>query len=107
MTRALSLIGLKTSNLAECAATALLLALCMPAALAQTAPAPQSAQPEAALNADEILQQMSRITGLPVKAPLKKERVSKPEIEKYLKDNLAAEYKPAEIHGQEAALKAF
>jgi hypothetical protein len=107
MTRAFPLIGFKTSSLAECAATALLLALCMPAALAQTAPAPQSAQPEAALNADEILQQMSRITGLPVKAPLKKERVSKAEVEKYLKENLAAEYTPAEIHGQEAALKVF
>src|SRR5580704_15333193 len=104
MRRAFSLIGLKTSNLAECAATALLLALCMPAALAQTAPAPQPAQPESALNADEILQQMSRITGLPIKASIKKQRVSKAEVEKYLRENLAAEYTPAEIHGQEAAL---
>jgi len=57
--------------------------------------------------ADEVLQQMSQITGLPVKSPLKKEVVSKPEVERFLRDNLHAEYTPAELHGEEAALKAF
>lgn len=107
MRRSPFLIRFKTRARARAATTALLLALCLPVPSAQTAPARQSTQPESALNADEILQQMSRITGLPIKAALKKERVSKPEVEKYLKDNLAAEYTPAEIHGQEAALKAF
>jgi hypothetical protein len=107
MRRSAFLIRFKTRARARAATTALLLALCIPAALAQTAPAPQPTQPESALNADEILQQMSRITGLPIKASLKKQRVSKAEVEKYLRENLAAEYTPAEIHGQEAALKAF
>lgn len=107
MRQAPFLIRFKTRARARAATTALLLALCIPAALAQTAPARQPTQPESALNADEILQQMSRITGLPIKASLKKKRVSKAEVEKYLRENFAAEYTPAEIHGQEAALKAF
>ena len=105
--RSFFLIRFKTCARARAATTALLLALCIPAALAQTAPARQPTQPESALNADEILQQMSRITGLPIKASLKKKRVSKAEVEKYLRENFAAEYTPAEIHGQEAALEAF
>lgn len=50
---------------------------------------------------------MSRITGLPIQSALKKEVVSKPEVERYLKDNLHAEYTPVELRGEEAALKAF
>lgn len=50
---------------------------------------------------------MSRITGLPVRATLRKELVSKGEVERYLQDNLHAEYTPQEMHGEEAALKAF
>lgn len=86
----------------------------------QTAPAAPGTQPQsnpaqsqadsaqsALATADQILQQMSEITGLPVKSPLKKEVVSKPEVERFLKDNLHAEYTPAELHGEEAALKAF
>jgi hypothetical protein len=82
--------------------TATLLALA-----ASAAPAQQRAPAPAVQTADSILKEMSRITGLPIKAPLKKELVSKTEIERYLKENLHAEYTPEEIHGQEAALKAF
>ena len=86
---------------------ALLLALLAPAAIAQKTAGAQPNKPESEPRVDEILQQMSRITGLPVKAPLKSQRVSKAEVEQYLKENLAAEYTPDELHGQEAALKAF
>jgi hypothetical protein len=84
---------------------ALLLVSFAPAAFAQQARQPGDS--ESPLNPDEIFQQMSRITGLPIKGSLKKERVSKAEVEKYLRENLAAEYTPAQMHGQEAALKAF
>ncbi len=69
---------------------------------------PQTNSVQSALaTADQVLQQMSQITGLPIKASLKKEVVSKPEVERFLKDNLHAEYTPAELHGEEASLKAF
>ena len=77
-------------------------------ALAQEPPAAKAASPESILDtADNILRQMSRITGLPIKSPLKKRLIGKPEIEKYLKDNLHDEYTPQDLHGEEAALKAF
>jgi len=57
--------------------------------------------------ADEVLQQMSEITGLPIKAPLKKQVISRPEIEKYLIQDLHEEMTPAEIHQQEALVRAF
>ena len=65
-------------------------------------------KPEAALEtADAVLRQMSRLTGLPVKEPLKKQLISRADIDRYLKENINAEYTPEEIHGEEAALKAF
>ncbi|HXJ95701.1 MAG TPA: DUF6782 family putative metallopeptidase [Terriglobia bacterium] len=73
----------------------------------ETQPAPAE-KPEAAFEtADTVLSQMSRLTGLPVKAPLKKQIVSREDVDRYLRDNLNAEYTPEEIHSQEAALKAF
>ena len=50
---------------------------------------------------------MSQITGLPIKAPLKKQVISRPEIEKYLTQNLHEEMTPEEIHAQEALVRAF
>ncbi|HUI43411.1 MAG TPA: hypothetical protein VL523_15715 [Terriglobia bacterium] len=50
---------------------------------------------------------MSRITGLPVKGALKKQLISKPEMKKYLEENLRIEMPPEEMLGQEAALKTF
>jgi len=69
--------------------------------------APSGGQPSVLETADAILHQMSEITGLPIKAPLKKRIISKSEVEKYLKENLHADYTPEEMHGEEAALKAF
>ncbi|HVA02015.1 MAG TPA: DUF6782 family putative metallopeptidase [Terriglobia bacterium] len=67
-----------------------------------------AANPQSVLaQADSIFEQMSRITGLPIKSPLKKRIVSRPEIRKFLIGNLHAEYTPQEIHVQEATLRAF
>jgi len=66
----------------------------------------QSAQ-DLLAQADEVLQQMSQITGLPIKTPVKKQVISRPEIEKYLVENLHQEMTPAEIHAQEALVQAF
>jgi Putative metallopeptidase family (DUF6782) len=71
-------------------------------------PAASTASPQSILaQADAILEQMSRITGLPIKSPLKKRVVGRPEIRKFLIGNLHAEYTPRELHVQEATLRAF
>lgn len=57
--------------------------------------------------ADDVFQEMSRITGLPIRAPLKKQIISRPEIKKILEENLHEEYTPREIHIQESVLRAF
>jgi hypothetical protein len=57
--------------------------------------------------ADEVLQQMSQITGLPIKSPVNKRVISRPEVEKYLVQNLHDEMTPAEIHAQEALVRAL
>jgi len=75
--------------------------------LAMTAVAQQPGPQDLLAQADEVLQQMSQITGLPIKAPLKKQVISRPEIEKYLTQNLHAEMTPAEIHAQEALVRAL
>jgi hypothetical protein len=91
----------------RCAAAAL---LSVAGALAQTpaAKAPETSSAQSLLaQADEIFAEMSRITGLPIKGPLKKLVLSRPEIRKYLEESLHEEYTPKEIHTQEAVLKAF
>ncbi len=50
---------------------------------------------------------MSRITGLSVRAPLKKRIVSRAEMKKVLEQTLGEEYTPREIQTQEAVLRAF
>ncbi len=57
--------------------------------------------------ADSVLKEMSELTGLPVKGPLKKEIVGRPEIRKYLVENLHQEMSPQDLHVQEATLQAF
>ena len=57
--------------------------------------------------ADAVLKDMSEITGLPIKAPLKKQIVGRAEIKDYLTENLKQEYTPRELHQQEAMLQAF
>ena len=79
-----------------------LLVLCAAAIAAQ-----QPAGQDLLSQADQIFQQMSHITGLPIKGPLKKQVISRPEIEKYLRANLHEEMTPAEIHAQEALVRAL
>ncbi len=69
--------------------------------------APQSASPDLLGQADQVLQQMSELTGLPIKSSLKKQVISRAEVEKYLAENLHVEMTPQEIHIQEATLRAF
>jgi hypothetical protein len=85
------------SVVAPCALTAIL-----------TPAAQQKVEPQELLaQAGEVLRQMSQITGLPIKGPLKKQVISRPEIEKYLIQNLHEEMTPAEIHAQEALVRAL
>src|SRR5437763_15818307 len=51
--------------------------------------------------ADQVLAEMSKTTGLPIKTRLQKQILGRPAIEKYLKANLRAEYAPEELHVQE------
>jgi hypothetical protein len=69
--------------------------------------APQSSSPQLLGQADEVLQQMSELTGLPIKSPLKKQIISRAEVGKYLSETLHAEITSQEIHIQEATLQAF
>ena len=57
--------------------------------------------------ADALFREVSQTTGLPIKAPLQKQVISRKEIEKYLIENLHAEYSPEELRVQEATLQAF
>ena len=73
--------------------------------------APQSAQKPSGQvlfsQADSVLKEMSRITGLPIKAPLKKRVVDRSEIRQIVTAKLHADYTPEELREQEATLKAF
>lgn len=68
---------------------------------------PQSSAQQVLGQADEVFRQMSDITGLPIKAALKKQIVSRAGVEKYLKENLHSEMTPQEMHVQESTLRAF
>ena len=73
-----------------------------------SAPANLNQQSQTLLtDADEVFQQVSRITGLPIKSPLKKEVVNRDQMRQYLIETLHADYTPGEVHAQEAMLKAF
>lgn len=69
--------------------------------------APQEASQSLLATADAVLGEMSRITGLPIKTPLRKQMISRAEVHRYLTENLHAEYTAQELHIQEAILKAF
>ena len=86
--------------LATTFAISLALLLFVNAAFAQ----PQSAQ-ELLSQADAVLQQMSELTGLPIKGSLNKQVVSRAEVEKYVTDNMHEEMTPAQIHAQEALVR--
>jgi Putative metallopeptidase family (DUF6782) len=98
------------------------LAMFAPAPAQEPAPSPQAPAPPSAQavppaqdtsresllsTADTVLQQMSSITGLPIREPLRKRVLSRAEVTQYLTENLHREYTPEEIHAQEATLKAF
>jgi hypothetical protein len=57
--------------------------------------------------ADTVLQQMSELTGLPIKSSLRKQIISRAEVGKYISETLHAEMTPQELHIQEATLQAF
>jgi hypothetical protein len=86
------------------ALTFLLLAYAVPTA--RFVAAGQGA-PDLLAQADKTLQQMSELTGLPIKSSLKKQIISRTEVERYLAENLRVEMTPQEIHIQEATLLAF
>jgi hypothetical protein len=72
------------------------------------APAQSQTDSQALLStADSVLEEISQITGWPIRAQLKKQLVSRAEVQKYLTENLRQEYTPRELHVQEATLKAF
>jgi hypothetical protein len=74
---------------------------------ASTAIAQEQSAQELLSQADEVLQQMSEITGLPIKGPVNKQVISRPEVEKYLIQNMQEEMTPEEIHSQEVLMRAF
>jgi hypothetical protein len=65
------------------------------------------AGPDLLAQADTVLQEMSELTGLPIKSSLKKQIISRAEVEKYISENLHAEMTPQEIHIREATLQVF
>jgi hypothetical protein len=67
----------------------------------------QQTSADLSAQADEVLHEMSRITGLPIKWQVKKKVVRREEVRKILIHNLHTDYTPQEIHVQEAALRAF
>ncbi len=75
--------------------------------LLEVSAAPQSSAQQLLGQADEVLQQMSELTGLPIKSTLNKQIISRAEVAKYLSETLHAEMTPQEIHIQEATLQAF
>ncbi len=96
----------------------------LPQLAAQVAPKPQeppapgvpplpgqAAKPETLQSlldrADAIFQQMSEITGLPIKAPLQRKIIDRAQMKEFLTTTLHRENSPHDIHVQEAALKAF
>src|SRR5271157_773295 len=69
---------------------------------------PQNASPQELLSqADEVLQQMSQITGLPINGPLKKQGSSRVEMEKVLAVILHVEVTQEENCTQEGLLHAY
>jgi hypothetical protein len=76
-------------------------------AMAGFGPSQESASRSLLTQADTVFQEMSRITGLPIKSPLKKQIVGKTEMAALLNAKLHSELTPAEIAAEEASLKAF
>jgi hypothetical protein len=63
--------------------------------------------PDLLAQADTVFQEMSELTGLPIRSPLRKQIISRAEVSRYLSETVHTEMTPQEIHIQEATLKAF
>jgi hypothetical protein len=87
--------------------TFIFLVAMLPGRLMVTGLAQQAEAQSQLAAADEILAEMSKTTGLPIKGALHKEVLGRPAIEKYLKENLHKEYSAEELRVQEATLRAF
>lgn len=77
---------------------------------ARTAASPQAPQADTQSlysTADAVFKEMSEITGLPIKRPLRKQIVDRDQIKQYLIENLKQEYTPGELAEQQTMLKAF
>jgi hypothetical protein len=78
------------------------------AAVAQaTTPAPAAPPTDPLAAVDEILQQVSDITGLPIKHKVKSEVVSRDQIRAYISQRMKETTTPAEMHAQQVALIKF
>ena len=98
------MIRFKPRSLPPLVSTAALLLLSATQAVA--AAAPQSVQ-DLLAQTDDVLKQMSQLTGLPIKGTLKKQVISRAQAEQYLIADLHAEMTPEEIHAQEALVRAL
>jgi hypothetical protein len=83
--------------------------LAIPAILlaAATVFAQTTSTPSLLSQADSVLAEMSRITGLPIKASLKKQIIEKSQIPGLIQENLREESSPQELAAEQASLKAF
>jgi hypothetical protein len=98
-----------------CFALTLLLGLLAGLALAQNSPVPSSSAPDStkptaadfAAAADEVLSQMSEITGLPLRSPLKKSLRSREEIRAHVIEEMKDDKDAAERYAGARSAEAF
>jgi hypothetical protein len=102
-----SFFGFQISFLPFCFAASVFLAAFLPVSALAQAPTFSSGKQAVLAQADQLLAEMSKITGLPIKGPLKKKILSREEIREFLENTLNVEYPPEQIHREEATLKAF
>jgi hypothetical protein len=72
---------------------------------ASMAPAQQPSVQDLLSQADDVLRQMSQLTGLPIKGELHKQVVNRSEVGKYITQNMHDEMTPEQIHAQEALVR--
>ncbi len=84
-----------------------LLLLCLLATAAWTAPASQTDQPDLFREIEEILADLSKITGLkPLKA-VRHSLIGKQQVKQFLEQRIKEEIKPDEVRAEELTLKKF
>jgi hypothetical protein len=102
-----SILNFRILKSSFCVGAALFLASFLNTPTLAQEPTATSSKEALLTQADEVLEEMSKLTGLPIKGALKKKVLSRPEIRKFLEETLDAEYPPEQIHKQESTLKAF